>query len=109
MMFASMVAAQDLKEQLERAENLCAVLHRPSASMAAVVAGSSIPRAVLQLALLLERAGSAEAANQVSGACLLAWSRLVPHNFVEALGAVCLVHLLASRPHVCRLYRYGLE
>ena len=67
------VAVQGLKGKLERATYLCAVLDHPSAHMAAVLGGSSIPGAALQLAARLGRAGNPEAARQVGEAGLLAW------------------------------------
>ncbi len=62
------MALQGLQAQLEQAGNLCLVLACPSDSLAAVLAGTSVPRVALQLAVHLECAGNPEATVRVGEA-----------------------------------------
>ena len=68
--------AQDSNWKLGRAINLRLLLDCPAASLAAAVAGSSLPRVALELAASLESEGDPEAAEQVGsagGVGLLLW------------------------------------
>ena len=59
-------ARQDMKAHLERVRNLQVLLECPCAYLAVALAGSSLPKAALELAQQLERSGDAKAVRKVT-------------------------------------------
>lgn len=105
------MALQGLQLQLERADNLCAVLDCYSASPAASLASSSIPRAALVLAAHLESARSPEATERVGEQGLVvgclpdalqqvwcSWSRVFFRRLSYSCAHTC---RYACRPQPC--------
>ncbi len=93
-------ALQDIACLQDCARLLCTLLDDMPASFASVLAGSSLPRAALELAARLECTGNLEAAEQVGERGFLCV--LMPYNVSEAFALIAF-HVCSFPLHACRL------